>query len=384
MSWFISAALQSKKQLKKLLKLVSYEDGEIIDPEGNQITPAGTQGATAGLPYTYSSTTTAADPGAGTFRLNNVAVASATKLYIDNTIIGGVDVSAFIDSWPSGSKIIIRSNDILDNSFAIFTTGAVVNSTGYRTVDITFVSGSNFSDAETCTIQFFVAGTKGDKGDKGDTGNTGLTGENGADGVDGDQGAKAGLPYIFSAVTGAATDPGPGTFRFNTGSINTVTIMYIDHLLLNSLDISGILELWGVGDRLIIQSNNNADASFAAFTISSIDNNSDYYTVGLTYVSGIGFGDGEACTIQHYARGPAGVNGNDGINGTNGTNGTNGSNGADGAKGGIPYQYSSTTTAGDPGAGFFRFDNANVASTTNVYIDTTATGPLDVSAWIAA
>ncbi len=223
--------IREKIPIKRALKLLSYEGGQIVDPDGNNVTPVGTQGATAGLPYTYSSTTTASDPGAGIFRLNNAAVASATKLYIDNTITGGTDVTAFIDSWVTGSKIMIRSNDVLDTSFAIFTIGAVVNSTGYRTVDLTFVSGSNFTDAEKCVIQYYVAGVKGDTGSTGATGATGATGENGADGANGAQGQRAGLPFVFSSVTGAATDPGAGVFRFNNASINTVTAMYINILL---------------------------------------------------------------------------------------------------------------------------------------------------------
>ena len=163
----LSKLIAYKGPIKKLLKLVTYEGGEFKDPEGNSVTPVGTQGNTAGLRYAFSTTTTAADPTQGVIRLNNATQASSTATYIDNLDANGTDMSAFIDSWVAGSKLIIRANDNLDSSTLIFTIGTVTNSTGYRTVVLSAGTGSSFSDAEQIAIQYYVAGANGTNGTNG-------------------------------------------------------------------------------------------------------------------------------------------------------------------------------------------------------------------------
>lgn len=50
--------------------------------------------------------------------------------------------------------------------------------------------------------------------------------------------------------------------------------------------------------------------------------------------------------------------------------------------GAVSFEFSTTTTDADPGAGKVRFDNATIASVTNVYIDNTSLAGGSVTGWI--
>src|SRR5690242_9617352 len=67
--------------------------------------PITTVSASSVLPpiqFTYSTTTTDADPGDGEFRLNNATPSSATAAYVDNKEIGGTDISDWLDTFDDG------------------------------------------------------------------------------------------------------------------------------------------------------------------------------------------------------------------------------------------------------------------------------------------
>ena len=46
------------------------------------------------------------------------------------------------------------------------------------------------------------------------------------------------------------------------------------------------------------------------------------------------------------------------------------------------FQYSTTTTDADPGAGYFRLNNATIASATEIYVDDLEYNGTDISAWV--
>lgn len=101
----------------------------------------------SGLVYLFNATTTDADPGAGTFRLNNATVASATAAYLDNADNTGVTVSSIIDGWDDSTSAVrgvltIRgaSNPAIYHAFNV--TGAIVDGTGYRKVAVAYVGGA--------------------------------------------------------------------------------------------------------------------------------------------------------------------------------------------------------------------------------------------------
>ncbi len=101
----------------------------------------------AALPYNFSTTTTDADPGAGIFRLNNAAPASATAAYIDNVDSDGVTATGMIDTWDDSTNTVrgaltIRSktNAAIRHTYNV--TGSVVDGTGYRKLTLAYVGGS--------------------------------------------------------------------------------------------------------------------------------------------------------------------------------------------------------------------------------------------------
>lgn len=110
-----------------------------------------------GLAYTFSTTTTDADPGAGILRFNNATPASVTEIYIDNVDGSGADVSAWLDTWDDAtsadaSTLTVRSADDT-TKFSVFSITAVADSTGYRTLSVTPLSTTAlFSDAANLAI----------------------------------------------------------------------------------------------------------------------------------------------------------------------------------------------------------------------------------------
>jgi len=162
-----------------------------------------------GLSYTYSSTTTDADPGAGVLRLDNATPGSATGLYISDTEGNAVDVSAYLLTWDdststtTGGQVIIRST--ADASiFHIYDVTAITDNTGYVDATLSWIAGSgSFVNGSAVVVAFQR------QGDKGDTGATGAAGTI-SDAGDGTVGAP-GIAF--------AADTDTGFYRIGSGSI---------------------------------------------------------------------------------------------------------------------------------------------------------------------
>lgn len=86
------------------------------------------------------------------------------------------------------------------------------------------------------------------------------------------------------------------------------------------------------------------------------------------------FAEGNAARALGVAVGPVGPTGPAGNDGANGTNG------AQGDKGGLRYNFSTTTTDSDPGQGVVRFNNATIGSVTFLYFDNLTVEGADVGA----
>lgn len=119
-----------------------------------------------GLGYIFSTNTSVGDPGAGVLRFNNATPASVTSIFIDNIDSFGADVSAYIDTWDDSttvnpSRLILRS--VIDQSkVIIYNITAVVDSTGFRTLTVTHISGTIlFADAADLAITNAPSGDDG-------------------------------------------------------------------------------------------------------------------------------------------------------------------------------------------------------------------------------
>lgn len=162
-----------------------------------------------GLSYAFSTTTTDADPGTGTLRLDNATASSATGLYISDTEGNAVDVSAYLLTWDdststtTGGQVLIRSKT--DASvFHIYDVTAITDNTGYVDATLSWIAGNGaFTNGDALVVSFQR------QGDKGDTGATGAAGTVSATG-DGTVGAP-GIAF--------AADTDTGFYRIATGSI---------------------------------------------------------------------------------------------------------------------------------------------------------------------
>lgn len=130
----------------------------------------GGAGPVSGFRQLYSSTTTDADPGAGTFRLNHATPGSATAGYFDNVDTAGGTVSSIIDKWDDSTtttKGFLRIEKEGDTAvWTEFTvTGSVVDGTGYRKVTLSAGSSNGtFTTGDAFRISFNRSGDKGADG----------------------------------------------------------------------------------------------------------------------------------------------------------------------------------------------------------------------------
>tara|TARA_R110002096_G_scaffold130706_7_gene280063 strand:+ start:7703 stop:8746 length:1044 start_codon:yes stop_codon:yes gene_type:complete len=144
---------------------------------------AASEASAAQPKYTFSTTTTGADPGAGLLRYNNATVASVTAIYIDNTTAdaGNPDIAAWILSWDSSTSTLHSQIRLVEPgtpaNYAIFNVTNAVDSTGYVTLTVEHVdSNGTFANADSIRISNSRTGDKGDTGSTGSTGSTGPTG----------------------------------------------------------------------------------------------------------------------------------------------------------------------------------------------------------------
>ncbi|MFZ5667963.1 MAG: hypothetical protein ACOY4K_00565 [Pseudomonadota bacterium] len=136
---------------------------------GEAATSAATAEAAAlvagGIGYTFSSTTTAGDPGAGLLRANNATLASVTALYIDNVDVAGNSQATWLTGLglsDNGTKGILTISSPSTGGSVTFEVTGVVDSTGYRTVSVQNGSGALPANAAAIKLSFARAGDSAD------------------------------------------------------------------------------------------------------------------------------------------------------------------------------------------------------------------------------
>jgi hypothetical protein len=192
-----------------------------------------------------------------------------------------------------------------------------------------------------------------------------LEGDPGDDGADGDNG---GIRYDFDTTTTDA-DPGDGLIRFNHATIGSVTFLYIDNEDVYGTDVSAWLDSFDdstntIKGTLTIATNFAADSTLAIFNVTgTVVNGTGYRKVPVAYVSGTKPDLGEPVCLTFSRAGNVGAS-------------------ADGEKGGVRYNFSTTTTDSDPGTGTFRYNNGTFASITEVYVDNVDVNSVDMTTWL--
>lgn len=152
--------------------------------QANALATAMTTAAT-GFPlsigYTFSTTTTDADPGAGYLRLNNATQNAATVIRADLLDVNGADRTAALDAADDSTSTVKGffrlqgANDGTD--FLDFSITSTASPSGYRNITVVCVNSSAanpFANGDQVVLLFSRTGDKGD---------TGAPGTNGAAGV---------------------------------------------------------------------------------------------------------------------------------------------------------------------------------------------------------
>lgn len=305
-----------------------------------------------GAAFSFSTSTTDADPGLGNIRFNNATLGSVTTIYVDNASAQGATISSWLDTFDDGGTSTDRGTLTLMTADATGlmiarVTGSVVDGTGYRKISVTplTTAGSFANDA---TVNVFFTRSPLDA-------------------------VQAGYRFTFDSAT-AMADPGAGDFRLNNATLSSVTAMAIDDTSAETgnPDVSAAVLAWDDSTNSIrgtvIIKKVSAPQNFAIYDITGAStDNSGWTQLALTYVVHSGsFSDTDICTIEFIRAGNVG---------TNGTNGV---------QPGIPFTFSTTTSMADPGAGTLRLNNATLSSVTAAAVDDTsaASGNPDVSTFV--
>ena len=121
--------------------------------------------------YTFSTTTTDADPGAGILRFDNATQNAATTIRAD--LLGSdardmTNVLATFDDSTSTVKGYINLYKASDETaFIVFSVSAMASPSGYRNITVAVVASSAtnpFADADALVMEFTRTGDKGETG----------------------------------------------------------------------------------------------------------------------------------------------------------------------------------------------------------------------------
>lgn len=128
-------------------------------------------GTAVAIPYTFSTTTTDADPGAGFLRLDNATQNAATTIRADLTGADGstwADVLATFDDSTSTVKGHIVLQAIADpTKWILFTISALASPAGYKNITVAVVAASAaspFANNDSIILKFTRTGDKGTAG----------------------------------------------------------------------------------------------------------------------------------------------------------------------------------------------------------------------------
>ncbi|MCX5581312.1 hypothetical protein [Kaistia terrae] len=360
----------------------------------------GDTGSAVGVTLVYSTTTTDADPGNGTFRFNNAAPASATAAYVDNLEAGGGSITGWLDSLDDSSSVvraILALRGITNPSaWAVFlVTGSVVDGTGYRKLTLAHLaSGGTWSNGNSFALSASLSGNVGSIGPAG---------------------GAISIPYTFSTTT-TDSDPGAGQIRLGNATQNLATVMRVDLSGSDGSDWASVLDTLALSTnptRALIRIFRASDPTkWLLASLSALASPTGYRNLSINVLgssSSNPFANGDAVM---FCAERIGDKGNKGDNGDNGNAATvevgtvvtvpasvpaavtnSGSDteailnfeipaGLDGFLPGRRFAFSTTTTDADPGAGTLAFNHATIGSVTSLFIDNEESAGADVTAWL--
>lgn len=203
-----------------------------------------------------------------------------------------------------------------------------------------------------------VTGPTGPAGGTGAAGGIGAAGATGPTGPTGATGANSGLKFTYRTdITGA---PASGELKFNTADPSGASSVKIHFTTADAQDIKQYALAWANSTSLIkadieVVKDNDKTKGIRGFLLDATTDNTTWGFNGFT-VAGTVYGalaDGDAVRLLVVRVGDKGATG------------------SAGDRGGLRFNFSTSTVDGDPFQGVFRFDNATIGSVTKIYIDDT-------------
>ena len=266
--------------------------------------------------YTFSTTTSMADPGAGVLRYNNGTVASVSSIAIDDQTAdtGNPDIEAWILTWDDSTSTVKGVLRLVEPgtpaNYAVFHVTGLTNGSGFVTLAVTHIdSNGTFGDGDSIRVTFDRNGAKGDTGS---TGSTGLTGSTGAAGSDGDQ---PGLRMTFETATTDA-DQGAGKISLNNGTASSATVVFVDDVTADGTSINSFVDTWDDSTNTALRgtitiTKTSAPANLHIFNVTgAVTSASTYSKVAVAHVLSAGtISDGDPVYVQFVRTGNAGADG---------------------------------------------------------------------------
>lgn len=137
-------------------------------------------GGAMSIPYSFSSTTTDSDPGAGYLRLDNATQNTATTIRLDPISSAGGDWTNAINTFDDSTSTIkgyIRLSKASDGTkWLIFSVTSLATPSGYVNITVAIIASSAaspFTNGDNIILDFTPTGDKGATGTTGPT-NTGI------------------------------------------------------------------------------------------------------------------------------------------------------------------------------------------------------------------
>ncbi len=113
--------------------------------------------------FGFDSSTIAADPGSGDFRLSTGAFSTTTTIYLSILNDSAVDVSAIVSTWLAGDKVYIQKDSLASSSVIYTLTGVPVLTGGtYFIIPVIWEGnggGGFFVDGDICSVGHSPANT---------------------------------------------------------------------------------------------------------------------------------------------------------------------------------------------------------------------------------
>jgi len=270
------------------------------------VTTATNEASATAPKYTFSTTTSMADPGTGILRYNHGTVASVTAIAIDDLTAdaGNPDVEAWLKTFDDSSSTIKGWIRLVEPgtpaNYAIFNVTAVADNSGWVQLTVAHVdSNGTFSNAD--SIRLFFSRT-------GDIGATGATG------------SGEGLELTFETAT-TDTDQGAGKVWYNNGTVSSASVFYIDDVDANAVNINSFVDSWDdsgstIKGRLVVKKQ-TAPENYHMFNVTgAVTSASTYSKIAVAHVVSTGtISDGDAIFVSFSRTGDKGTQGTQGIQG---------------------------------------------------------------------